>query len=398
MKALFFPVDHWVDSASGWRVRRLTQDGINISPYFNGQGWSADGRWVFYIRIVGGEAFVAASEIETGECRLLHGPFPVPQLFGPETDLNWATFKAIPGANAVSYTVENALWRADLDGGPRKLYDLPYPRSIYCDSDISGDGQWHTLAAIEYDEEGWKDRGNLPWPPDPFFQAHVVRSTLFRVALDGSGRTEELFEVPGQPVSHISVCPTDPDTIVYCHEGNVPFRWGRMFLRRVGESESRPLRDQRSGRVHVTHENWFRDGQRLAYHGYYQDDPEQWPPYASFVGIYDVRRDLPEEFILTGPRRAFSHTIASPDGSRFFMDFLPHEKGEPQCLYEVHLDRATGAATRQAACSVASDMVPLPIDQWRTLDPIFSPDGGKILFRAASEGECHIYVLEVKQR
>src|SRR5206468_3296559 len=116
----------------------------------------------------------------------------------------------------------------------------------YCDTGVSGDGQWHVIAAVLLSAEGWQRRREIAWPPDPFYDQHLDRSVLLRVALDGSGRVEHLFDVPKGFVSHVSVNPRDPDLLMYCHDGARAFQWGRLFLRRVGESSARPLRDQRS--------------------------------------------------------------------------------------------------------------------------------------------------------
>lgn len=389
-----FEVADSVDAASGLRVRRLSDGGINMSPYFNSPAWSVDGKWVFFLRVEGGEVFVAACEVETGRWRKLAGPFRAPNSLFEEDDLHWGTLKAIPGTMGVSFVADNAVWRADIDGGEgQRVAELSHRRVLYCDTDISNDGTWHVLAAVTFSEDGWERRGEMTWPPDDFYEKYLIESKVFRVALDGSGRVEALFDVPKACVSHLSLNPVDPELLMYCHDSNYAYRWGRMFLTRIGETAVRPLRDQRTGKVYATHERWFEDGKRVMYHGFYQRHEDEWPPMGSYVGYIDTERDLPFEFLIDGPRYAFSHTVPSPDGTRFLMDMLPCEKEAAQCLYEVILDREKGTCRYEVICSVTSDLEPLPIDQWRTIDPIFSPDGKRVLFRAADKGELHIYVL-----
>ncbi len=393
---LRFEITEFRDEASGLPVRRLTQDGINVSPYFNSYAWTQDGQWVFFIRVEGDEAFVAANEVETGICKKLAGPFRVPVDRFEDDDLFWGTLSAIPGTRAVSFVARHGVWRADIDGdGPQLLAEIPDRNCFFGDSDISTDGKWHALAAVTFSPEGWEKREQIAWPPDEFYDQYLLNSRLFRVALDGSGKMEKLFDVPKAAVSHISLNPVDPEQIMYCKDSNYHYRWGRMYLRRTDETEARPLRDQRSGKVFATHEMWFPDGRHVAYHGFYQRTANEWPPFGSFAGYIDTERDLPFEFLIEGPRCAFSHTVPSPNGQRFLMDLLPCEKEEPQCLYELILNREEGTCRREVLCSVASDQSPLPVNQWRTLDPIFSPDGERVLFRAAQEGELHLYVLDL---
>ena len=251
MGTTFSDVRHEVrifrDPPTGRTVRQLTSGGVNVSPYFNNYAWSADSQWIFYLRVDGARAWVVACEVDTGVTRTLAGPFGAPQAVPHEDELGWATLNAIPGTNAVTFTADGAVWRADIAGkSPDRIAELPTRAAYYCDSGVSGDGRWHTLAAVNLNAEGWQNRDKITWPADAFFDKHLIGSSLFRVALDGSARVEQLFEAPKAFVSHVSVNPVDPDLIMYCHEGGLPFQMGRIFLRRVGETTALPLRDQRS--------------------------------------------------------------------------------------------------------------------------------------------------------
>ena len=383
------------DPATGRTVRQLTFGGVNVSPYFNNYAWSADGKWIFFVRVEGDQGWVVAAEVETGRLRKLAGPFQSPMAVPHEDELGWATLNAIPGTNAVTFTADGAVWRADIDGtGPVRIAELPSRAAYYCDSGVSGDGKWHTLAAVNLDAEGWKNRGKITWPADAFFDKHLIGSSFFRVALDGTGRVEALFDAPKAFVSHVSVNPVDPDLIMYCHEGGVPFQMGRVFLRHLSETSARPVRDQRSGKVWVTHEIWYPDGKRFAYHGHYKP-PTLQSPLRSYAGYYELERELPFEFEIEGPRHRYSHVVPSMDGERLFMDMLPSEPNLPQCLYELVLDRNKGTCRREVACSVASDLSPLPNDQWRSTDPVISPDGKRIVFKAAQKSQLNLFVLEL---
>lgn len=389
-----FKTSDFQDELTGHWIRRLTPDGINISPYFNSYAWTSDGKWVFFLRITGGEAWVAALEVDTGLCRKIAGPFPAPGQIPQDGDIQWGTLNAIPGTNAATYVADNAVWRVELNGEACKLADLPYPYAFHGNSDVSGDGRWHAMALTLLSAEGWERRAEIAWPPDPFYEQYVERTVFLRVALDGSGQVETMFELPKFASSHVSINPQDPDLIMYSDQSAHGFRWRRIWLRRVGEADARPLRDQRSGKVWVTHERWYPDGKRFAYHGHYQQNEQDWPP-VSYAGWYDMERELPFEFIIEGERCAYSHVLPSPDGQRLFMEMLPCEKVAPQRLYELMLDRERGTCRRTEVTAVTSDLSPLPNDQWRSIDPVFSPDGKRILFRAAHEGEVHMYVVDI---
>jgi len=381
--------DTSTDPVTGRTVHRFGLEGVNVSPYFNSYAWTPQVDWFCFTSLRDDGHWVMACEFATGRVRRLAGPYPPPCQDGSE--LLWCSLNTIPGRRAFSYQQGRAVWQVELDDPqPERVAALPYADFAGSDTDVSGDGRWHVLACTPLTPEARADYADMTWPPDPVYEKHDLRSDIVRVALDGSGEVQTLWREDGV-ATHVSVCPTDADMILLCHEGTHPWRFGRMFLRRVGDEVSRPLRDQRSGQVFVTHERWFSDGRRIAYHGFYRDpgDPDSHDQH--FVGIFDVARDLPAEYVLTDPELHGWHTTPSPDGTRLVMDQQWGRRG----LFLLHLDREAGLCRPELVCSVCSDDAPLPHNQWRELDPIWSPDGRRVLFRAAGAGTVDMYVVEL---
>jgi oligogalacturonide lyase len=376
------------DPVTGRTVTRFTAGGIDVSPYFNNHAFTPDGAWCFFLRCAGDKRWVMACEVATGRLRRLAGPFPAVAHGGAI----WTTLNAIPGAEAVTFVHDNAVWRADLWGArAERIADLPASGTSYGDSDVSADGRWHVVGGIEMSPEALEAGRNVGWPPDAYYQQYGITTLLSRVNLQ-TGMVEELWR-EAAVVDHISVNPLDPDLILYCHEGAIPYQYGRMFLRRVGEDAVRPVRDQRTGRVYVTHERWFADGRRIAYHGQYRGTPGQQPPPAPlhYVGIFDIDRDLPVEYLFADPAKAAWHCTPSPDGTCFAMDHMSGLFG----IERLTPDPATGLCHAELLTSVASDLEPLDYAQFREQDPCWSPDGRSILFRATEQGSVSIYLVEI---
>lgn len=390
------------DSVTGRTIHCFTARGSNGSPYFNSHAWTLDSEWFFFVRDDGDGEWVMACEYATGALRKLAGPFPLE----PRGRVLWPTLNAIPGAHAATFVQDQALWRADLECGGRVEQVARLPGRGGGDTDVSADGRWHMLPVFHATEEAWKELDQAGWAVDPVIARHGLVSEIIRVDLN-NGRVESLWNEENAMVDHLSINPKDPNLILYCHEGAKPYQYGRMFLRKVGESTSRPLRDQRSGRVWVTHERWFPDGERISYHGEYRGlplfgDPKSREQRHFFLGILEVARDLPREYLVCDPSRQPWHSPSSPDGQRIVSDYrnggagLAAQSGLREGgLDLVRLDEANGLCLFEPLVSLHSDLDPLPTPQWRETDPIWSPDGRKILFRIARQGAAQIFAVEL---
>lgn len=391
------------DPVTGRTIHCFTDRGCNCSPYFNSYAWTPDSEWFFFVRDEGSEEWVMACEYATGALRKLAGPYPLK----PQDDrILWPTLNVIPGARAATFAQGGALWRVDLEGNARAEQVARLPGRTGGDTDVSGDGRWHVMPIFHASEETRKELAKVGWAIDEVLAKHKYVSELIRVDL-ANGKIESLWNEKGAMVDHISVNPRDPDLILFCHEGGKPYQYGRMFLRRVGEAASRPLRGQSSGRVWVTHERWFPDGERISYHGEYRGlplfgDEASRQQRHFYFGILDVGRDLPREYLVQDPKRQPWHGPPSPDGRRIVSDYrnggagLAAQSGLREGgLDLLNLDDASGSCSFEPLVSLHSDLEPLTIGQWRETDPIWSPDGRKILFRIARKGTVHVHAVEV---
>jgi len=123
--------------------------------------------------------------------------------------------------------------------------------------------------------------------------------------------------------------------------------------------------------VKVTHECWFADGERIAYHGAYLDERGAPTRQTPFVGVFDVARDL--RMSIRSPTRSWRRGTARPPrtGSRLVMD---HQGGGPG-LYLLTLDRAREVWQVEQITSVHSDGSQVHRMQWNETDPIWSRTG-----------------------
>lgn len=202
-------------------------------------------------------------------------------------------------------------------------------------------------------------------------------------------------------LNHVQFSPTDPQQILYCHEG--PWhRVDRLWAIRADGLGKRRLHTRTMNMEIAGHEFFSPDGNWV------------W---------YDLQTPRGEVFWLagvelaTGNRRWFAvernhwsvHYNQAPDGSRFSgdggdPDMVAHASDgkylylfTPRALPDVAGIHADNAAALIAPGTLAAEkLVDMRRQDYR-LEPnmIFTPDGRWILFRGNFEGAPHLYAVEL---
>jgi oligogalacturonide lyase len=235
--------------------------------------------------------------------------------------------------------------------------------------DLSRDGQY--LGCMEIGPYRRAADG-----PSDFVRRFEARPLTRFWILTADGRNVWPAHEEKRHLQHLLFCPTDPTTILYCHEGPWDRVDQRMWLMKWDGSEIRPLRYQTHPDMRVGHEYWLEDGQTVAY-AYAcpaRDEPKS-------VRTVDVASG--QETILT--EHPFSHFIGDRAGDKIVGD-------DPQ--YVTLLDVATGTLTPLAAHGQALTIA-------NTLyhpHPAFSPDGKQIVFcRRDALGNNDVCVMSVDE-
>jgi len=203
------PPKTWIDSDTGHRIIRLTDDPGSIGLYFNVQAYTPDGLDMIYKSRAG----IGIVNLATNKTRLI--------VKGPVRDIVVGTrTRRVFFMKSESST----LYAANLDTGEiRKLVDLPPRANI---ETINAD---ETLAAGTYIEGNEDDFSDLKvdssvretairaTKTDMRFNAHIP-IVLFTVDLR-SGKTNHLLHSTDW-LNHTLFSPTDPTLLMYCHEGD----------------------------------------------------------------------------------------------------------------------------------------------------------------------------------
>jgi oligogalacturonide lyase len=190
---------------------------------------------------------------------------------------------------------------------------------------------------------------------------------------DGTG----LHEVARQKkwISHTLISPTNPDLILYCHEG----RWmqveQRMWLVNADGSNNRPLRPEEKPEIAIGHEFWFGDGIRVGYQVRY-------PGGKPMIGVADTRDGSYHEYPLP---YADGHMEASHHGNFFIGD--GSDKDPYLNLYRLENGKITGRHIFRHGSNFSQQ-------HWHP-HPSFSPDDAYVLFTSCREKNGNVYLIKM---
>lgn len=139
------------------------------------------------------------------------------------------------------------------------VYRHPTPEGgTFLLMDISGDGQYLGFMEIgPYDKakDGTADFVRR-------FEARPLSS--FWVATADGAKVWKVHEEK-RHLQHLLFCPTDPTTLMYCHEGPWDRVEQRLWLMRWDGTQIRPLRYQETPDLAIGHEYWCPDGRHVDY-------------------------------------------------------------------------------------------------------------------------------------
>jgi oligogalacturonide lyase len=239
------------------------------------------------------------------------------------------------------------------------------------------------------------------------------------VRTDGSGHHVACHETCW--VSHVNVCPSDRDLILYCHEGRWERVAQRMWLVRADGTGRRALRPQQPEDA-LGHEYWLADGLTVGYHG------RRGPQKEGIFGLIAKDGANCREYVLPAPcnhcqstHDGRRHVTDGLGGQRYIWEIHPQADGHPRCPERVparsgrgeDLPHAVGVTGREAAARGAEPQWGGPqadgtatctkvVKHDGSFDmqighphPGISPDDRWVLYTSDRGGHCNVYLPEL---
>lgn len=405
------PAGQWVDPLTGHKVIRISREAGTASLYFHQNSYTPQGDKMV-VSVPGGISVVDLKSWEVTP--LVEGKGLILLFTGRKT--RTAYYQTRAGAGAPW-----AIFAADIDSGKtRRIAEIAegFIGSINADETLLL-GQW--AATDRPLQPGAKPADNnrfgqaqyaANWPdgrPMTYADAKEVRlnerleakipTEIFTIDVKTGAR--KVVTASTDWLNHIQFSPTDPQQIMYCHEG--PWhKVDRIWTIRADGTGKRLVHTRTMNMEIAGHEFFSPDGKTIWY------DLQTPRGEVFWLAGYDLA---------TGNRRWYKvernewsvHFNQSPDGKTFSGDggdreMVAHAPDgkylylfTPKDIPDVAGIHAPGADNLIAPGTLdAQKLVDMRKQDYR-LEPnmTFTPDGKWIVFRANFEGANHVYAVEV---
>ncbi|GAC1414487.1 MAG: hypothetical protein NVSMB62_00480 [Acidobacteriaceae bacterium] len=294
------PPKTWVDKDTGHRVWRMTEEPNSGGFYFNINAYTPDGRQLIYTAPDG----IHVLELATKRTRLLvpNPSYNAAAASGTQGGGAGAPHALVVGnkTNSIFYTQADpgtgvtGVFKADTNSGAiRKLIDLPAHRNIVS---VNADETLVAGTYIEGDAAGKEYGSNLPAPAQPagaadnrissaaqgphyqptnkgaMMEARLAARlplVLFTLRLEPGPNgekpgTEKVLLHSTDWVNHLLFSPTDPELLMYCHEG--PWqKVDRIWMIHTDGTHNTLIHKRTMLMEIAGHEFWGLDGETIWY-------------------------------------------------------------------------------------------------------------------------------------
>jgi oligogalacturonide lyase len=407
----------WIDKDTGHRIIRLSREDGTQSLYFNQNAYTADGKKLIVTTAGGG---IATIDLATREVNpLVAGPVSV-LVAGRKTGDVYFTRRAEGGATVYAANVGTGATREVVKLPPgRSVGSLNADETLLLGTYIDGPprqapgGNRPAGANARFGQPDYQAAGP-DGKPMTFADAKDLRlhNSLMaaragppRVLFTVDTRTGELKEIfrEHEWLGHLQFSPTDPQVIMFCHEGT----WhevDRIWTIHTDGSGLTKIHTRTMNMEIAGHEFFSADGSTI------------W---------YDLQTPRGQDFWLAGYRIATGkrtwyhlqqnewsvHFNVSPDGTLFAGDGGDSEMAarapDGKWIYLFRPERVPDVAGVKAANSdslidagffKAERLVNMSKHDYR-LEPnvTFSPDMKWIVFRSNMLGPVHVFAVEIER-
>jgi oligogalacturonide lyase len=362
--------NEWIDQDTHHKVVRLSRkDGNNLSFYFHNNPFLGRERMIFYSSDENGHQLYTV-DLKTLALTRVSSSNGNAEIVGHRSE-------------SVYYQSHDSVFNTSVGTGQTRLvYVFP---ADFKGSITTLNADETLLAGTWASDEQREIYRKYPEKHDFFdriFDAHLPNK-LFTINL----KTKELKVIHTENtwLGHVQFSPTDPDLLMFCHEG--PWqKVDRIWTIRMGHGEVRLMHRRTVENEIAGHEFFSPDGKTIFFDW-------QIPKGQTFyLGAVDVKTGVEKKYAMTRDEWSI-HFNVSPDEKLFCGD-----GGDAGQVAHAKDGRWIYLFRPEGDHFVSEKLVNMKDQQYK-LEPNvhFSPDGKWVIFRANFEGKEEVYAVECKK-
>jgi oligogalacturonide lyase len=362
------PPKEWVDLATGHRVVRLSDESGTASLYFHQNPYTASGDKM----VVTTREGLATIDLRTRKIEPLVTGRVSQVVVGKKT-------------RQVFYMKDGTVYATHLDTHTTRA--IVQRRELSSGSGLAINADETMLAGSLVEASNTSQASQPPLPRGASLEARwEARQPMSLYTINIKSGEVKTFHHSTDWLNHVQFSPSDPDLLMFCHEG--PWhKVDRIWTIRTDGSSLRKIHARTMEMEIAGHEFFSADGKIIWYDLQTPKGKEFW--LAGFVV------ETGEQIRYKVPREEWSvHFNVSQDGKLFAGDGGgPESVAAPGNGQWIYLFRPKNGAIN------AERLVNLTAHDY-SLEPnvTFTPDGKWIVFRSNLFGETHVYAVEVEKR
>ena len=372
----------WIDPDTGHRVVRLSHEDGSQSAYFHQHEFTPDGGKLIFTAPSG----LYTVNLQTREIEQIR------------SDRTWFICAGRKTGKAYYFQRDEegqSLWAVDpITKADQKVIDIPEGLSIAninCDETLAG-------GKIDLKPVDWRNHANTGHRPG-FGTANTDRDMQLITLNLETGEVKK-FNRSNAWLNHIQFSPTDPQQILFCHEGTWELM-NRTWIIRTDGTGLTNVHPRTMNREINGHEFFSPDGKSILY------DLQTPRSHVFWVAQYEIETGQRTWYHLL--KREWSvHFNVSPDQTLFCGDgggpnsVAAGDNGQWVYLFRPHIiPPVTGGVSDpnqliRSGYFESERLVNLAKHNY-DLEPNcqFTPDGKWIVFRSNMLGPTHVYMVEV---
>jgi oligogalacturonide lyase len=368
----------WIEPSTGHKVVRLTRSGTeNMSFYFHNKPFlkSKDGAgyiMVYYGKINNTRQLFTIDLNTLENVQITDG---VGRKYGEII---------APINREVVYQIGDSVMATNVDTRQTRLIHV-FPKGL--GARIFSMNSNETLIAGKYNEGNKVQDILLEYPEKHDYFSRIYNAKIKHSLFILNVQTHEMKVIHEENdwTNHIQFSPTDPDLLMYCHEG--PWhKVDRIWTINVKTGENKLMHKRTMDMEIAGHEFFSPDGKTIWF------DLQQPRSVTFYLAGVDLATGMEKKYSLSRDEWSIHYNI-SPDQNLFCGD-----GGDSSQVAKAKNGRWIYLFRPQGHRFVSERLVNMQNHGYK-LEPNvhFSPDGKWVIFRSNMHGETYIYAVELKK-